>query len=49
MDVVTFVTELLSGLSALELVQGVTSHAEGPTVRVRILEKAYSWLFISTR
>lgn len=35
MDVVTFVTELLSGLSALEAVQGVTSQAEGPTVRGR--------------
>lgn len=35
MDVVTFVSELLNGLSSLETVQGVTSQAEGPTVRGR--------------
>jgi hypothetical protein len=35
MDVVTFVSELLKGLSSLETVQDVTSHAEGPTVRGR--------------
>jgi hypothetical protein len=35
MDVVTFVSELLKGLSSIETVQDVTSHAEGPTVRGR--------------
>ena len=35
MDVVTFITELLSGLSTVEAVQGVTSQAEGPIVRGR--------------
>lgn len=35
MDVVTFVSELLNGLSSLETVQDVTSQAEGPTVRGR--------------
>ncbi|MHB8779564.1 MAG: hypothetical protein ACYC6R_17670 [Anaerolineales bacterium] len=35
MDVITFVSELLNGLSLLETVQGVTSQAEGPTVRGR--------------
>jgi hypothetical protein len=35
MDTVTFVSQLLSGLSSLEAVQGVTSEAEGPTVRGR--------------
>ena len=35
MDVVTFVSELLNSLAALETVQDVTSHAEGPTVRGR--------------
>lgn len=35
MDVVTFVSELMNGLSSIELVQDVTSQAEGPTVRGR--------------
>ena len=35
MDVATFVSELLNSLAALEIVQDVTSHAEGPTVRGR--------------
>ncbi len=35
MDVVTFVSELLNGLTSLETVKDVTSHAEGPTVRGR--------------
>ena len=35
MDVITFVSELLNGLSSLEKVQVVTTRAEGPTVRGR--------------
>ncbi len=35
MDVVTFISELLKGLSSLETIRDVSSHAEGPTVRGR--------------
>jgi hypothetical protein len=35
MNVITFVSELLNGLSSFETVPSVTSQAEGPTVRGR--------------
>lgn len=35
MDVIIFVSQLLNGLASIESVRGVTSHAEGPTVRGR--------------